>query len=179
MEPRRLLHWRVEKDSDNLFWCYLDQQGATVNVLSAAVLREFAEALDQVIAGRPAGLVIASGKENGFISGADVSEFSSIENSEQALGMIEEAHALFNRLELQTFPTLALINGFCLGGGLELALACRYRIVVDDPAVRIGLPEVRLGIHPGFGGTARLIERTGPLRPSPMTPAPTTWTCLA
>lgn len=168
METRQLLHWRVEKDSDNLFWCYLDQKDATVNVLSAAVLREFAEALDQVIAGRPAGLVIASGKDNGFISGADVSEFSHIENSEQALGMIEEAHALFNRLELQIFPTLALINGFCLGGGLELALACRYRIAVDDPAVRIGLPEVRFGIHPGFGGTARLIDRTGALHALPM-----------
>ena len=168
MEPTQFQHWRIEMDPGKLCWCYLDQKGTGVNVLSAAVLQEFAAVLDQANAMRPAGLILLSAKESGFIAGADVTEFSSIENSEQALEVIEQVHALFNRFEFLSYPTLALINGFCLGGGLELALACRYRIALDDPAIRIGLPEVRLGIHPGFGGTARMVERLGPLQALPL-----------
>src|SRR3990172_10466339 len=105
MEPTQFQHWRIETDPGKLCWCYLDQKDTGVNVLSTAVLREFASVLDQVIAGQPTGLVLTSAKESGFIAGADVTEFSGIESSEQALAVIEEAHALFNRLELQTFPT--------------------------------------------------------------------------
>ena len=116
----------------------------------------------------PVGLVVASKKRSGFIAGADIDEFITIQDSDEALGYIRQAHELFNRLEALTCPTLALINGFCLGGGLELALACRYRVALDDPKTRIGLPEVLLGIHPGFGGTVRMIRQTGAVQGIPL-----------
>jgi 3-hydroxyacyl-CoA dehydrogenase/enoyl-CoA hydratase/3-hydroxybutyryl-CoA epimerase len=161
-------HWELVTDGNNIVWCHLDLQGASTNVLSAAVLGEFEMVLAGLEASIPAGVVILSGKSNGFIAGADVTEFESIRDSAQALAIINHTHALFNRLEALKCPTLALINGFCLGGGLELALACRYRIALDDPRTRLGLPEVKLGIHPGFGGTARLIALTGALQALPL-----------
>ena len=88
-------------------------------------------------------------------------EFTQLESTAQATELIGRAHTIFNRLEGVRFPTVALIEGFCLGGGFELALACRYRIAVDVPATRLGFPEVLLGIHPGFGGTVRSIRHAG------------------
>ena len=82
----------------------------------------------------------------------------------QALALIRRGQEILGRIETLPVPTLALIHGFCLGGGLELALACRYRIASDDPATRLGFPEVKLGIHPGFGGTVRVTRLVGPLR---------------
>jgi len=154
-------HWYLATNADNVVWCSLDKQGVSTNVLSSDVLSEF----DEIVAGLeqapPRALVIRSAKSNGFIAGADVNEFTAISDENQALEVITRVHALFNRLEALKCPTLALINGFCLGGGLELALACRYRIALDAPGTRIGLPEVKLGIIPGFGGNARLIRLIG------------------
>ena len=100
-------------------------------------------------------MVIRSGKSSGFIAGADIREFTAITDESAALALIRRGQEILGRIEALRFPTIALINGFCLGGGLELALACRYRVASDDPATRLGLPEVKLGIHPGFGGTVR------------------------
>jgi len=163
MTASKYKNWYLETDADNIVWCSLDKNGAATNVLSTEVLTEF----DEIIAGieqqKPAGLVLRSAKSSGFIAGADVTEFPDLRDENQALEIITRVHDLFDRLERLDCPTLALINGYCLGGGLELALACRYRIALDDPATRLGLPEVRLGIFPGFGGTARLTGLIGPL----------------
>jgi 3-hydroxyacyl-CoA dehydrogenase/enoyl-CoA hydratase/3-hydroxybutyryl-CoA epimerase len=147
-------HWHGERDADNIHWLTLDKDGATTNTLSQDVLAALDAALDGLATDPPAGLVIRSGKANGFIAGADVSEFKGLRDAGAVEQLVRRGHAIFDRLEALPYPTVALINGFCLGGGLELALACRYRVTADD--ARLGLPEVKLGIHPGLGGTARL-----------------------
>jgi len=156
-------HWKLETDNDGIVWCHLDKQGVSANVLSTDVLDEFGEIVTTLEQDLPRGVVILSDKTSGFIAGADVSEFTGIENREQALAVMHKVHNLFNRFEALSCPTLCLINGFCLGGGMELALACRYRVALDDPGTRIGLPEILLGIHPGFGGSMRFIRLVGAL----------------
>ena len=156
-------HWKIHSDADNTCWLHLDKADAGTNVLSAQILSEFGEILAELEKTPPRALVILSDKDNGFIAGADVREFTGFANEEAALKAIRNAHAIFNRLESLPCPTIALIHGFCLGGGMELALACRYRVADDDPRTRLGLPEVRLGIHPGFGGTLRAIRKLGVL----------------
>ncbi|MDT8440843.1 MAG: 3-hydroxyacyl-CoA dehydrogenase NAD-binding domain-containing protein [Desulfuromonadales bacterium] len=157
-------HWRLEQDDDGIAWLTLDRADAPVNSLSREVLEELDDVLGDVAGSLPKALVIRSGKPGGFIAGADVREFTRIEDRQQALALIERGQTILGRIEALPVPTLALIDGFCLGGGLELALACRHRLASDEPATRLGLPEVQLGIHPGFGGTVRLIRLLGPLR---------------
>ncbi len=147
-------HWHIHRDEDNIHWLTLDRSDASTNTLSQDVLAALDEVLNDLDKDRPAGLVIRSGKANGFIAGADVGEFRRLKDPDDVEQLVLRGHAVLNRIEKLPFPTVALIHGFCLGGGLELALACRYRIASDD--ARLGLPEVRLGIHPGLGGTARL-----------------------
>ncbi len=158
------MHWRLERDADDILWLFLDRQDETVNALSAAVLRE----LDAIIAyaeGQlPAGLAILSGKTTGFVLGADIREFSGFSDAAQVTASIREVHAMFSRLEALRCPTVAAFEGYCLGGGLELALSCGYRIARDVPATRIGFPEVQLGIFPGFGGSARSVSRIGGMK---------------
>ncbi len=156
-------HWRTEQDSGRIVWLTFDRAGRSVNALSREVLEELALVLDEIARQQPAGMVVRSGKGSGFIAGADVTEFTGLADESSALELIERGQAILGRLEQLPFPTVALINGFCLGGGLELALACRYRIAADRPATQLGLPEVKLGIHPGFGGTVRLTRLIGPL----------------
>jgi 3-hydroxyacyl-CoA dehydrogenase/enoyl-CoA hydratase/3-hydroxybutyryl-CoA epimerase len=156
-------NWRLERDADDIAWLTLDCRDSGTNTLSAAVLEELSEVLDGLAASPPAGLVIQSAKANGFIAGADVKEFTTLADSESAATLIKRGQSVMDRLEALGFPSVALIHGFCLGGGLELALACRYRVADNDAATRLGLPEVRLGIHPGFGGTVRLTRLIGPL----------------
>jgi len=154
-------HWTLARDADGIARLTLDKQGASANTLGAEVLGEFNEALDALDRDPPAGLVIASGKASGFIAGADVEEFKVIANEGAALAIVRRGWDTFERLAAVPYPTVALIRGFCLGGGLELALACRYRVVVDDPGTRLGLPEVMLGIVPGWGGMKRLPRLAG------------------
>lgn len=147
-------HWHGERDDENIHWLSLDKSDSSTNTLSQDVLAALNAVLDELAASPPAGLVIRSAKDNGFIAGADVSEFKGLSDPARVEELILQGHAVIDRLETLPYPTVAVINGFCLGGGLELALACRYRIAGED--ARLGLPEVRLGIHPGLGGTARL-----------------------
>ncbi|MEP7181688.1 MAG: enoyl-CoA hydratase-related protein, partial [Betaproteobacteria bacterium] len=154
-------HWTITREADGLARLTFDKAGATTNTLSAAVLTEFNEALDQLDREPPAALVIASGKANGFIAGADVAEFSEVKSEADAVALVRRGWDTFERLAAVRYPTLALVRGFCLGGGLELALACRYRVVVDEPGTRLGLPEVMLGIVPGWGGIKRLPKLIG------------------
>jgi 3-hydroxyacyl-CoA dehydrogenase/enoyl-CoA hydratase/3-hydroxybutyryl-CoA epimerase len=156
-----LLHWKLERDADGLGWLTFDKRGATMNTLSAAVLDELRTVLAELAANPPKGLVIRSGKENGFIAGADIDEFGEVKSVDDAVVLVKRGWDTFEQLAAAPYPTLALVRGFCLGGGMELALACRYRVVVDEPGTRLGLPEVMLGIVPGWGGIKRLPRLTG------------------
>ncbi|MFO8025394.1 3-hydroxyacyl-CoA dehydrogenase NAD-binding domain-containing protein [Thiohalophilus sp.] len=156
-------NWNVVHDDHHIAWLHLDKAQSSTNTLSAGVLNELDTILGELLSKPPRGVVMLSDKANGFIAGADVNEFTEFNDQGEAQAAIERGHTIFQKLENLPCPTVALIHGFCLGGGLELALACRYRIADEDPATRIGLPEVKLGIHPGFGGTVRSIETLGPL----------------
>ena len=153
-------NWTLEVDADRVVWLTLDRPGASANALSRAVMEELNEQLAELERLRPRGLVVTSGKA-GFVAGADVSEFEQAPSPAATLPWIRAAHAVMQRLEDLPFPTVAAINGYALGGGLELALACRHRVCVDDPKATLGLPEVMLGIHPGFGGTVRAVQLVG------------------
>ncbi len=157
-------HFHVETDSDNIAWLHFDKADAGTNVLSIEVFEQLDLHLQQIAAQCPRGLVVLSDKSNGFIAGADITSFTKVTTEQQALDLLNTGQAVFNRLEAMPFPTVALIHGFCLGGGMELSLACRYRVTRDDPGTRLGLPEVRLGIHPGWGGSARMVPLIGGLK---------------
>ena len=157
-------HWRLDFDPENIAWLTIDQTDGSANVLSAPVLDELDRMLEAVENRAPLGLIIRSGKGNGFIAGADIREFTTFTDADHAQREIHRAMPIFQRLEQLPCPTVAMIHGFCLGGGLELALACRYRVADEDGKTRLGLPEVRLGIHPGFGGTVRLPRLIGHLQ---------------
>lgn len=157
-------HWNLRRDEDGIAWLCFDKADASANVLSREVMVELNDQLAALEKNLPKAVVITSGKASGFIAGADIKEFTGLKDSEQAYEMVRGGQQVLDRLEALKCPTIALINGFALGGGLELALACRYRILNDDPKTVIGLPEVKLGIHPGFGGTVRSIQLAGPLK---------------
>jgi 3-hydroxyacyl-CoA dehydrogenase/enoyl-CoA hydratase/3-hydroxybutyryl-CoA epimerase len=152
--------WSLEVDGDRIAWLTFDKPGASANALSRAAMEQLEEWLTGVQRASPRGLVICSAKA-GFVAGADIGEFGQVRSPEEALPFVRAAHGILARLEALPFPTVAAINGYCLGGGLELALACRHRICVDDPKTILGFPEVMLGIHPGFGGTVRSVQLLG------------------
>lgn len=154
------LHWRLVADADVL-WAIIDQQGASANTLSRAVLEELDRLLDLAAGRSPKGLVIRSGKKSGFIAGAEIGEFVGQSDEAAIRAMIEAGLAVFDKLTRFPAPTVALIHGFCLGGGLELALSCRIRIATSD--ARFGFPEVMLGLHPGLAGTWRSLAVMKPV----------------
>ncbi len=155
-------HWHPITDQDGIVWLGLKTANPGLNTLSKEVLEEFRSLLDGFDQTPPTGLIIHSEKESGFIAGADIEEFTTLDTAEKATELVARGWHLMNRLAAVRYPTLALIRGVCLGGGLELSLACRYRIAVDTPATRLGLPEVLLGIVPGWGGMHRLPKVVGP-----------------
>ncbi len=156
-------HWKVITDSEGVVWLHLDKADSSTNVLSHAVMDELEEELNSLNKKPPRAVVFLSDKKNGFIAGADVKEFSQLETEHIALTLIKRGQHVMNMIERLPCPTVALIHGFCLGGGFELALACRYRIADNDAKTKIGLPEIKLGIHPGFGGAVRSIKLAGPI----------------
>lgn len=160
-------HWRFRVDFEKIGWLTIDTPDASVNTLSQKALEEldglighFEKLAEQQ---QLMGVVILSKKDNGFIAGADVSEFDTLSEPGILPDLLKKAHSIFNRIEALKIPVVAGIHGFCLGGGLELSLACHYRIAVNDDATRLGFPEVKLGIFPGFGGTGRSIRQAGPV----------------
>ncbi len=155
-------HWQLEREPDGVTWLRFDKAGSSTNTFSAEALDEFAQILDRLDRERPKGLIIASAKAAGFIAGADIEEFTRIDSGAEARRQVERGWQLFNRLADVGYPTLALIRGHCMGGGLEMSLACRYRIAVDEPGTRMALPEVMLGIVPAWGGMLRLPRTIGP-----------------
>ncbi len=161
-EERPWSQWRLAWDEDRVAWLFLDRPEATVNLLSPQALRELDEILDVILREEVKGLVLRSAKPSGFCVGADIDQFRQVADEADIVEKLEAAHVIADRLAALSFPTVAVVHGFCLGGGLELALCCRYRLAV--PGARLGQPEIRLGLHPGLGGTARLTHLIDPLR---------------
>ncbi|HEV7635027.1 MAG TPA: enoyl-CoA hydratase-related protein, partial [Bradyrhizobium sp.] len=155
-------HFRLTRDADGIAWLLFDREGASTNTLSADVIEELDLVLTALESQRPAGLVVRSAKKSGFIAGADVNEFRGATDPRVVEAAIGRAHAVIDRLEGLKCPTVAVIHGFCLGGGLEVALACQSRIAIDG--ARFGFPEVMLGLHPGLGGTARFTQLVNPVQ---------------
>jgi len=160
-EGLRFSHWRSERDADGIVTLTLDRAGSPVNTLGRAVIDELQEIVERLSFEPPRGVVIHSGKAGGFAVGADLREFEGYAESGTILDTIEYGQRVFQQLAKLPCPTVCAIHGHCMGGGTELALACRYRVAARDPSTRIGLPEVKLGLHPGWGGTARLPRLVG------------------
>ncbi|WP_028581473.1 3-hydroxyacyl-CoA dehydrogenase NAD-binding domain-containing protein [Desulfogranum japonicum] len=154
-------HFHFFLDEQQIGWLTIDVADTSTNVLSQEVISELQRVLKEIRTVELQALIILSAKNNGFIAGADINAFTELGTGQEALELIQQGQGVFTELEDLPFPTIAIIHGFCLGGGLELALACTYRIAADEPETKIGLPEVKLGIHPGFGGTVRLIRQIG------------------
>lgn len=159
-------NFKLTRDADGVAWLLFDRADASANTLSADVLEEFDIVLNALEAQRPTGIVIRSAKASGFIAGADVNEFRGASDPFEVETQIGRAHAVIDRFEALKIPTVAVIHGFCLGGGLEVALACQMRIAIDG--ARFGFPEVMLGLHPGLGGTARFTHLVGPMQAMPL-----------
>ncbi len=156
-------HFSLTEHGDGKVSLVIDRADAKVNAFNAAVMRELTEILDELSSrGDIRFLFIQSAKRDVFIAGADIKDIQAIDDAADAEQKSRGGQEAFNRLEDLPFPTMALIDGACLGGGTELALACDYRIATDNPKVQIGLPETQLGILPGWGGTWRLPRLTGP-----------------
>lgn len=155
------LNWRLQQ-KEQVLWLYFDKENSSSNNLDKNVLTELSAIIQEISNDKLVqGLIITSNKANGFIVGANIQAISKLKTKEEILTFIQLGQKVFDELAALNIPTVALINGLCLGGGLELALACDYRIAVDDDKTLLGLPEVLLGIHPGWGGTIRLPRLLG------------------
>jgi 3-hydroxyacyl-CoA dehydrogenase/enoyl-CoA hydratase/3-hydroxybutyryl-CoA epimerase len=154
-------HWKLARDEDGIAWLTIDKQGASANTLSEDVLTELNDVLAALERDLPKGVVLRSAKRAGFIAGADIGEFRGMTDVAEIENRLSRAHTVVDRLDKLAAPTVAVIHGYCLGGGLEIALACDYRIALDD--VRLGFPEVMLGLHPGLGGTVRAPRLINPI----------------
>jgi 3-hydroxyacyl-CoA dehydrogenase/enoyl-CoA hydratase/3-hydroxybutyryl-CoA epimerase len=159
-------NFKLTRDADGIAWLLFDRDGASANTLSADLIEELDHVLAELESQRPSGLVIRSAKKSGFIAGADVNEFRGAADPRAVETQIGRAHVVIDRLEALRVPTVAVIHGFCLGGGLEVALACQSRIAIEG--ARFGFPEVMLGLHPGLGGTVRFTRLVNPMQAMPL-----------
>jgi len=150
----------VAVNDQNIATIWLDMPGKSANTLSPAMFAAIDRALETVQKQSPAGVIVASRKPHSFVAGADLYELAKMDR-QQLDRFMAIGQAVFNRLEAMVMPTVAVIAGDCLGGGLELALACRARIAANDQTIRIGVPEATLGLVPGWGGTVRLVRTIG------------------
>jgi 3-hydroxyacyl-CoA dehydrogenase/enoyl-CoA hydratase/3-hydroxybutyryl-CoA epimerase len=153
-------HWKLARDADGVAWLGFDKQNSGANTLNEETLGELNSILVELERDPPKGLVLRSLKRSGFIAGADINQFRDKSAADVAANLTN-AHAIVDQLDNLKLPTVAVIHGFCLGGGLEIALACDYRIAIDS--ARLGFPEVMLGLHPGLGGTVRLPRLINPV----------------
>lgn len=157
----RFSHWQTELRSDGIVVLSFDRQGASVNAFSQDALIELSDLLERLAIDPPKGLVLRSAKRSGFIAGADLKEFQEFDRRGTVNDAIRRGQTVFQKLAELPCPTVSAIHGFCMGGGTEISLACRYRVASSDASTRIGLPEVKLGIFPGWGGSARLPRLIG------------------
>jgi 3-hydroxyacyl-CoA dehydrogenase/enoyl-CoA hydratase/3-hydroxybutyryl-CoA epimerase len=160
-----LQHWTLETDDAGIVWLRIDKADSSANVLSTEVMTELSSVIEALHAKTPRGLVLFSGKTNGFIMGADINEFTAVDSIELAYEVTRQGQLLFDRIESLGCPTVAALNGFTMGGGLELAMSFDYRVGLAGTKKVLGLPEVKLGLHPGFGGTVRAVQICG-VRPA-------------
>jgi 3-hydroxyacyl-CoA dehydrogenase/enoyl-CoA hydratase/3-hydroxybutyryl-CoA epimerase len=161
LDGLRLQHWKLEQRDDGVVVLSFDRAGTSVNTFAQEVLIELDGVLERLALDPPKGMVIRSAKTSGFIAGADIKEFAEFDAKGNVNDAIRRGQQVFQRVAELPFPTVATIHGFCMGGGTELSLACRYRVASSDPSTRIGLPEVKLGIFPGWGGSVRLPRLVG------------------
>jgi 3-hydroxyacyl-CoA dehydrogenase / enoyl-CoA hydratase / 3-hydroxybutyryl-CoA epimerase len=160
-------HWRLDTDKNNLGFLTFDRakpDGArdSTNTFSSEALRELSEIATHLKANPVKGLAIMSAKDNGFAAGADIDEFTSFKTVQEAAAMTKLGCDVFDQIEALPFPTVAMIHGFCMGGGTELSLACTYRVMDDGAKAKMALPEVMIGIVPGWGGAMRMPRLIGP-----------------
>ena len=160
-EGLRFNHWKTSMDEQGIVTLSLDRAGSSVNAISRAVLDELGQIVERLAIEKPGGVIVHSAKPAGFAVGADIKEFVEYAQQGSVLENIEHGQRVFEALARLPCPTVAAIHGACMGGGTELALACGQRIAADEDKTRIALPEVMLGIHPGWGGTARLPRLIG------------------
>jgi 3-hydroxyacyl-CoA dehydrogenase/enoyl-CoA hydratase/3-hydroxybutyryl-CoA epimerase len=161
LDGLRFQNWRAEQAGDGIVVLSFDRAGQGVNTFAQEVLLELDALLERLALDPPKGLVIRSAKAAGFIAGADIKEFQGFDEKGTVGDAIRRGQQVFQRLAELPCPTVAAIHGHCMGGGTEIALACRYRVASSDPSTRIGLPEVKLGIYPGWGGSVRLPRLVG------------------
>ncbi|MHC9086628.1 3-hydroxyacyl-CoA dehydrogenase NAD-binding domain-containing protein [Luteimonas sp. RIT-PG2_3] len=161
LDGLRFSHWQVEQRPDGVLLLSFDRANESVNTFSQDVLLELDALLERLALDPPKGLVLRSAKSRGFIAGADIREFQEFDRKGTIGDTIRRGQQTFQRLAELRCPTVSAIHGFCMGGGTEISLACDYRIASDDPSTRIGLPEVKLGIYPGWGGSVRLPRLVG------------------
>ena len=154
-------HWRLVLDKDNILWVLIDKKGESANTLAEAVLRELDQLLDEAKNLGPKALVLRSAKPSGFIAGAEISEFVAMTDENEVRQQLTDALTILDKLEAFPAPTIALLHKYCLGGGLELALACQFRIATPD--TKLGFPEVLLGLHPGLAGVWRSLRIMDPV----------------
>ncbi len=166
-DTAQLKDWRFSIDGEGIAWAIFDREGESANALGKRPIEELMAIVEKVEAEARAktvrGLVIMSGKERTYIVGADIREFENFTSEPQVIEMLKPVNAMLDRIERMPVPVVAAIHGVCVGGGLELILACHYRIATRDDGTRVGFPEVKLGIFPGFNGTARSIKQVGPM----------------
>jgi 3-hydroxyacyl-CoA dehydrogenase / enoyl-CoA hydratase / 3-hydroxybutyryl-CoA epimerase len=167
-EGLRFNHWKTSEGDDGVVVLSLDRANSSVNAISRAVLDEFELIVERLAIEKPAGVIIHSAKPSGFAVGADIKEFVEYAKHETVHENITHGQRIFEALARLPCPTVAAVHGACMGGGTELILACNQRIAADDDKTKIALPEVMLGIHPGWGGTARLPRLIGAMDALPV-----------
>ena len=157
----RFAHWHPQIRDDGVVVLSLDRHDSSVNAMSQDVLLELGDLIERIAMDPPKAVVIQSIKAAGFIAGADLKEFQEFDRRGTVNDAIRRGQSTYQKLAELPCPTVAAIHGHCLGGGTELALACRYRVASNDASTRIGLPETQLGIFPGWGGSSRLPQLVG------------------
>jgi 3-hydroxyacyl-CoA dehydrogenase/enoyl-CoA hydratase/3-hydroxybutyryl-CoA epimerase len=170
-DSAHLKNWRFHIDLEKIAWAVIDVPGQSQNTLGRGAIEELDALLTAVADGARSnairGVVVMSGKDNSFIAGANIKEFDDLKTEAEVVEVIRAVTNIFDRVERMSVPVVAAIHGYCLGGGLEFALACHYRICDREEGTRIGLPEVKLGIIPGLNGAARWVRQSGPLNSIP------------
>lgn len=161
MDTKIYQNWKLDIDPDQILWLTVDRHGSSVNSFNRDVVAELDSILDDINHKTLVGVIIKSGKPSGFIAGADIEQFTKLKDTEEAFSLVRQAQQVFDKLAALPMPTVAMIEGFCLGGGLELVLACHYRVAEEGPRTQLGAPEVKIGVHPGWGGTVRLPKLIG------------------
>ena len=157
----KLANFSAQRDDDGIVTVTIDQSDRKMNVIGEGFTEAFAALTDSLTSDESAkGLILTSAKDS-FVVGADIDQLSRIETAEQAFDLVEDLKGSLRKLETSGKPVVAAMTGTALGGGLEIALACHYRIAVDSPKTKLGLPEVKLGLLPGGGGTQRLPRLVG------------------